>query len=170
VLELRSAVAIDDVQDRIFAQSEPMADFSIRLAFTDKLEDLGGKTIRFHPLARPPAEHHAALSCRGDSGADPLAQQIALKLRERRHQGGNELALRATQVKLQAGLGDEGYVPRLQESNHFLGVSTAQLRQVDRQVIQTAKSAAKRAAARCSGVDQRFFAAPHTPRKWLLSL
>ena len=49
-------------------------------------------------------------------------------------------------------------------------MSTAQWPQVDRQVLlQTARFDAEGADGCCLGADQSFFAAPHTPRKWLLS-
>ena len=35
--QLCSAIALDDVQDGIFAQPEPMANLPIRLTFADKL-------------------------------------------------------------------------------------------------------------------------------------
>jgi hypothetical protein len=53
-----------------------VADFAIRLSFTDKLGDFWGKTIRFQPLARAPTEYDAAPPSRGDAGSNPLTQQI----------------------------------------------------------------------------------------------
>jgi hypothetical protein len=63
------AVPLNDPEDRILAQSKPVADFPIRLTFADQLEYLGCKSIRFDALARSPAEHHAAFTCRRNTGA-----------------------------------------------------------------------------------------------------
>jgi hypothetical protein len=70
--------------------------------------------IGLHALTWSPAEHHAPFASSRDSRAHALAQQIPLELRERRHQGGDEFALRAAQIELQPGLCDQGNVPRLQ--------------------------------------------------------
>ena len=107
-------VPLDDLEDRILAQSEPVADFAIRLTFADQLENLGCKSIGFDALARPTTEHDAAQARSRDAGTHTLTQQIAFELRERRHQAGDEFALGAAQVELQACLGDQGDVPRLQ--------------------------------------------------------
>jgi len=88
-----------------------VTDFSIGLTFPDELEDFGRKPIRFHALACPAHEYDAAFLCSGDSGAHAFTQQIPLELRERRHQRCDEFPLRATQVKLQPGLGYERDVP-----------------------------------------------------------
>jgi TnpA family transposase len=52
-----SAIALDDIEDRILAQPEPVAYFPIRLAFTDELQHFGGVTVRLHTLTRSSAEH-----------------------------------------------------------------------------------------------------------------
>jgi len=104
---LRSTVPFDDSEHCILAQSKPVADFPIRLAFADQLEHLRCKSIRFDTLARPAAKHDAALLRGGDAGSDPLAQQIPFEFRQRRHQRGDELALRAGQIELKTGLSDQ---------------------------------------------------------------
>lgn len=50
----------------------------------------------------------------GDPGADALPQQVPLEFRQRRHEGGNELALGGAQIELEAGLGDERDIPGLE--------------------------------------------------------
>src|ERR1700688_1716793 len=80
-------VPLDDLEDRILAQSEPVADFAIRLTFADQLENLGCKSIGFDALARPTTEHDAAQARSRDAGTHTLTQQIAFELRERRHLG-----------------------------------------------------------------------------------
>jgi hypothetical protein len=59
---LRGSVAFDDVEHRILAQPEPMANFPVRLAFADKLQHFGRETIRLNALARSPTEDDAALA------------------------------------------------------------------------------------------------------------
>lgn len=90
-----------------------MADLPVRLPFADQLEHLRCESIGFDTLARPATKHDAALLRGCDAGSDPFPQQIPLELRERRHQGGDALALRAAQIELQTGLGYERDIPRL---------------------------------------------------------
>src|ERR1700676_3250752 len=62
---LRRTLALDDVQDGILAQSQPMADFTIGLPLADKLKHLWREPIRFDSLPGPTAEYNSTLlSCR----------------------------------------------------------------------------------------------------------
>jgi hypothetical protein len=45
IRQLCSAGTLDDIQDRILAQPEPMAYFPVRLAFTDELQHFGRVTV-----------------------------------------------------------------------------------------------------------------------------
>jgi hypothetical protein len=74
-----SRLALDDIEERILAQA-PVADLSIGPTFANQPEYLRCESVCFDALAGAPAEYAAALSCRGDSGADPLAQQIPVEL------------------------------------------------------------------------------------------
>src|SRR3984957_3124402 len=86
-------VPLDDLEDCVLAQSQPVANFAIRLTFADQFKNFGCESIGFDALARPTTEHDAALPGSRDAGTDPFPQQIPLELSERCHQGGDELAL-----------------------------------------------------------------------------
>src|ERR1700730_12912866 len=62
---LCGTVTLDDAEDSILAQAQPMTDFAIRLTFADQLEHFGSESVRLDALAGSPAEHDAALArCR----------------------------------------------------------------------------------------------------------
>ena len=82
---LGCAVTLNDAQDRVLAQPQPVADFPIRLTFTDQLEHFGGETVGLYALPGAPTEHDITPPSRGNAGADPLAQQISLELGQRGH-------------------------------------------------------------------------------------
>jgi hypothetical protein len=67
-------LALDDLEDRIFAQPQPVADLSVRLAFTDELEHSGGETVCLYALAGSPAKDDTPLACGCYAGTNPLAQ------------------------------------------------------------------------------------------------
>ena len=71
---LCSPVALHNIQDSILAQTEPVADFPIRLAFTDKLEDFGREAVCLHALTGSPPEYHAPFAGSRYARANPLAQ------------------------------------------------------------------------------------------------
>jgi hypothetical protein len=60
--QLRSAIALNDIQDGILAQPQPMAYFPVRLAFADELQHFGGVTVCLDALTRAPAEHDSTLA------------------------------------------------------------------------------------------------------------
>ena len=70
---LRGTVALHNIQNRILAQPEPVADLPIGLAFADELEHLRCESVCFDALTRSAAEHDPALSRCGDPGTHPLA-------------------------------------------------------------------------------------------------
>ena len=111
--ELGSAVALDDIQYGVLAQPEPVTYFPVRLAFVDKLEHFGGVTVGLDALTGAPAEHDSTVTSRRNARTDPLSQQIPLKFRQRGHQGGDQFALRAAQIELQAALSDQRDTPGL---------------------------------------------------------
>jgi hypothetical protein len=56
------AITLDDAEDGILAQPEPMTDFPVGLTFADQREHSGSETVGLDTLTRPPAEHDAALA------------------------------------------------------------------------------------------------------------
>jgi|HubBroStandDraft_1064217.scaffolds.fasta_scaffold1932543_1 hypothetical protein len=66
-------VPLDDPEDRILAQPEPVADLSIGLALADKLQHFGRETVGLDSLTGSPTEDDATLSSRGDAGSHAFA-------------------------------------------------------------------------------------------------
>ena len=60
---------------------------------TDQFQYARRVAIGLDALTGSPAEHDATLASSRDARTDPLAQEIPLKLRQRRHQGGDQFAL-----------------------------------------------------------------------------
>jgi hypothetical protein len=65
VWALCSAVSFHNVENGILAESESVADFSIRLSFADELQHLGCESISFDSLTGSAAKDDDAFLCGG---------------------------------------------------------------------------------------------------------
>jgi large repetitive protein len=95
------------IHDSVFTNFEFAGNKAIRSTLPQKFQNFWRKTIRFRSLAHLSPKGFPTGFCCRNSGSNSFFKKIALKLRQCRHERGNQFTLWSAYIKLEACLGEQ---------------------------------------------------------------